>query len=117
MGKLNKSLQDVIDDTSKMVHKEEIYIDGRHEYNYHKFNSKQSTVHELYHSDNEEWSLHIRNTIAMKLIDNGDGIELNSIDFKKTIDYLQTEQLHILLRLSSHESIYQISEPAIKRNF
>ena len=118
MGKLNKAIQDVIDNTSDVLYREEIYINGKHEYDYHKLEASSSvTVHTLYFSDNTEWSENNRNSVAMQLVDDGNGIELIGITTKKQIEYLEAEQLHILLRLSSSHSVYQITEPAPKRDF
>lgn len=118
MGKLNKAIQDVIDNTSDVLYREEIYINDKHEYDYHKLEASSSvTVHTLYYSDHIEWSEHVRNTVAMQLVDDGNGIELIGITTKKTIEYNEAERLHILLRLSSSHSVYQITEPAPKRDF
>jgi hypothetical protein len=118
MATLKKEIQDVIDNTSDLLYREEIYINGKHEYDYHKLDATpQATVHTLYFSDDFEWSEHIRKTVAMQLVDTGSGIELIGINSKKEINYLEAEQLHILLRLSSSHSVYQITEPAPKREF
>jgi hypothetical protein len=50
-------------------------------------------------------------------VDNGNGVEIIGISTKKEISYLEAEQLHILLRLSSSHSVYKICEPAPKREF
>ena len=118
MGKLNKAIQDVIDNTSDVLYREEIYINGKHEYDYHKLEAtKEATVHTLYYSDDFEWADHVRKTVAMQLVDTGSGIEIIGISTKKEINYLEAEQLHILLRLSSGYSVYKIAEPTPKRDF
>ena len=118
MAKLNEEIQKVIDNASDVLYREEIYINGRHEYDYHKLEAtKEATVHTLYYSDDFEWADHVRKTVAMQLVDNGGGIELIGINSKREIDYLEAEQLHILLRLSSSHSVYKIAEPAPKRDF
>lgn len=118
MAKLNKAIQDVIDNTSDVLYREEIYINGKHEYDYHKLQATtEATVHTLYFSNDASWDSNIINTVAMQLVDNGNGIEIIGINSKKTIEYLEAEQLHILLRLSSDHSVYQITPPAVKREF
>jgi len=118
MATLKKEIQDVIDNTSDVLYREEVYINGTHEYDYHKLEAtKEATVHTLYYSDDFEWADHIRKTVAMQLVDTGSGIEIIGVNSKKEIDYLEAEQLHILLRLSSGHSVYQITEPAPKRDF
>jgi hypothetical protein len=118
MAKLTEEIQKVIDNTSDVLYREEIYINGVHEYDYHKLQvTLDVTVHTLYFSDDEEWSEHIQKQVAMQLVDNGNGIELIGVNSKKIIDYLEAEQLHILLRLASTDCVYQISEPTPKRTF
>lgn len=118
MRKLTEEIQKVIDNISDVLYREEIYINGVHEYDYHKLNvTTDVKVHTLYFSDDEEWSDDLRKQVAMQLVDNGDGIELIGVNSKKMIDYLEAEQLHILLRLASTDCVYQISEPTPKRTF
>jgi hypothetical protein len=118
MATLNKEIQKVIDNTSDVLYREEIYINGKHEYDYHKLQAtKDVTVHTLYFSDDVEWSEHIRKQVAMQLVDNGNGIEIIGLNTKKEIDYNEAERLHILLRLSSQYCVYQIAEPAPKKEF
>ena len=118
MAKLNEEIQKVIDNASEVLYREEIYINGRHEYDYHKLQATPNvTVHTLYYSEDEEWSDHIRKSVAMQLVDDGNGIEIIGINAKKHIEYLEAEQLHILLRLSSTHCVYQITEPAVKKEF
>lgn len=118
MATLTKEIQDIINNTSDVLYREEIYINGTHEYDYHKLEAtKEATVHTLYYSDDFEWADHIRKTVAMQLVDTGSGIEIIGVNSKKEINYLEAEQLHILLRLSSSHSVYKICEPAPKRDF
>lgn len=118
MAKLNKQVQDVIDNSSDLLYKEEIYINGKHDYDYHKLNAaERATLHTLYFSDNDEWTDNLKKQVAMQLVDTGDGIQIIGLSTKKEIDYLEAEQLHILLRLASVHSVYQISQPTPKRDF
>ena len=118
MAKLNEEIQKVIDNASNVLYGEEIYINSRHEYDYHKLEATPSvTVHTLYFSEDDEWADHMKKKVAMQLVDNGDGIEIIGINAKKQLDYLEAEQLHILLRLSSTHVVYQIAEPTPKKDF
>ena len=118
MPKLTEEIQKIVDNASEVLYREEIYINSRHEYDYHKLEAtKNVTVHTLYFSDDDEWSDSLKKKVAMQLVDNGDGIEIIGINAKKQLDYLEAEQLHILLRLSSTHSIYQIAEPTPKKDF
>jgi hypothetical protein len=118
MAKLNEEIQKVIDNASEVLYREEIYINSRHEYDYHKLEATRNvTVHTLYFSDDEEWAENMRKQVAMQLVDNGDGIEIIGACTKKNLDYLEAEQLHILLRLASTHCVYQIAEPTPKKEF
>jgi hypothetical protein len=118
MAKLNEEIQKVIDNASEVLYREEIYINSRHEYDYHKLEAtRNTTVHTLYFSDDDEWADSMKKQVAMQLVDNGDGIEIIGACTKKTLNYLEAEQLHILLRLSSTHSVYQIAEPTPKKEF
>tara|TARA_R110000868_G_scaffold190368_2_gene434006 strand:+ start:156 stop:512 length:357 start_codon:yes stop_codon:yes gene_type:complete len=118
MATLSKEIQNVIDNTSDVLYREQIYINGKHDYDYHKLEAAQhATVHTLYYSDNDEWVDCIRKTVAMQLVDTGDGIQIVDVWTKKEINYLKAEQLHILLRLASVHSVYQIAEPTIRKDF
>ena len=118
MATLTKAIQDVLDNTSDVLYRQEIYINDRHEYDYHKLQvTPDVIVHTLYYSDDFEWADHIRKTVTMQLIDDGDGIEIIGACTKKHLNYLEAEQLHILLRLSSTHSVYQITEPSPKKEF
>jgi hypothetical protein len=118
MATLKKEIQDVIDNTSDVLYREEIYINGKHEYDYHKLEAaRHATVHTLYFSDDDEWDDVVKKQVAMQLVDTGNGIQIIGACTKKEIDYLEAEQLHILLRLSNGQSVYKIAEPSPKRDF
>ena len=118
MAKLAEEIQKVIDNTSDVLHREEIYINDRHEYDYHKLDaSVDATVHTLYYSNDIEWSDVLKKQVAMQLVDTGNGIQLIGITTKKEINYLEAEHLHILLRLASQKCVYQIVEPSPKKEF
>ena len=118
MAKLNEEIQKVIDNASEVLYREEIYINSRHEYDYHKLQATPDvTVHTLYFSDDDEWHDSVKKQVAMQLVDDGDGIEIIGACTKKHLDYNEAERLHILLRLSSSHSVYQITEPAVKKEF
>ena len=72
-----------------------IYVNGVHEYNYKLVFESSREIHELYLSNNEEWSESFRGLLALRLIDTGDGITFASP--KKEIDYSDAQQLRILL--------------------
>jgi len=96
---------------------EEIYIDGIHEYDYLKTETKDSTIHILYYSDHIEWDSSIVGKKVIELIDNGNGITINQLKTDEELNYLEIEQFHVLLRLYSQESTYEIAPPSVKRYF
>ena len=114
--KVNDQIKEILEQEN--LYKEEIYINDKHEYDYHKHDvAKNITVHTLYFSDADEWNADLRKQVAMQLVDNSNGIEIIGACNKKVMSYLEAEQLHILLRLSSTHCVYQIAEPAPKREF
>lgn len=118
MATLSKEIQNIINNTSDVLYREQIYINDKHEYDYHKLNAApHATVHTLYFSDNDEWADNLKKQVAMQLVDTGDGIQIIGITTKKEIDYLEAEHLHILLRLASVHSVYQIAKPTPKKDF
>lgn len=115
---LSKQFEDIINNTNDVLYKEEIYINSKHEYDYHKVKTtNHDTVHTLYYSDNDEWSDDLKKQVAMQLVDTGNGIQIIGACVKKEIEYLEAEHLHILLRLASVHSVYQIAEPKSKKDF
>lgn len=96
---------------------EEIYIDGVHEYDYLKTETKDQTVHTLCYSDHSEWSSSIASKKAIELIDTHNDVRIEKLDISKEMSYLQMEQLHIILRLYSQETAYEIAPQPVKKYF
>lgn len=98
---------------------EQIYIDGVHEYNYLvvELERDYSKSHSLHYSGHENWSQQIGETLAMEIVDNGNGITVMDYDLNNHINYLDTEKLHILLRLMSDQCKYELAEPSVKVEF
>ena len=120
MKKEKKLTNHIADVVAKKLEapKEEIYIDGLHEYDYIKDDSDDDvTVYTLLYSDYVEWSDHIKGKVAMKLIDDGNGVLIKELNLEEDIDYVQLQQLHILLRLTDEGSVYEISKPAFRTTF
>jgi len=106
-------------DFSNPIKIEQIYIDGVHEYNYLvvEVEGDYSKSHSLHYSSHENWSQHIRETLAMEIVDDGNGIEVLHHDLNNSINYSDTEKLHVLLRLMSEQCKYESSEPSVKVEF
>jgi hypothetical protein len=97
--------------------KEEIHINSSHEYNYVKSDFKECTLHTLYYSNGEQWADHIKGTVAVAIIDNGNGVTIENLLIDEEISYLKLEQLHILLRLQCENTTFQKLKPNLKINF
>jgi hypothetical protein len=115
-AELNAAIKAVID--RNKLHREEVYVDGVHEYDYVMDDTDcDITAHTLLYSDYHEWSENVRETVALEIINTGDGIIIKDLNTNEEIDYLKIEQLHILLRLLDEGTVFQISEPAVKTSF
>ena len=115
MGTITEAMSDAIN--TKIV-KREIYIDGTHEYDYLVDNvSSGITIHSLYCSNDNSWSEDTKGKMVIQLMDNGDDVEFNNIDLCLPIDYLCVERIHILLRLYSQQSKYEMIDPSAKKQF
>ena len=115
MAKLNNTVLEAIDGEKYL---EEIYINDRHEYDYstHR-DADNNMIHTLSFSDSDDWSEDIKLTVAMQLCDDGNSVKIRGLCSKKHLTYLEAEQLHILLRLSSGNTVYKIAPPPVKREF
>ena len=81
-----------------------ILVDNQIEYRY----ALIERDHCLYYSDNESWTEDTRNTLAMSIQDDGDGLILD--DKYKKLDYLQAVQLSILLRIICSDQVFEAAE-------
>ena len=115
MGTITEAMSDAIN-TKKV--KKEIYIDGVHEYDY-IFDDVDSGIalHSLYCSNDNSWSEDTKRKMVIQLMDNGDVVEFNNIDPCFPMDYLCVERLHILLRLYSQQSKYEMIDPSARKQF
>jgi hypothetical protein len=82
---------------------EQILVDNKHEYDY----KLEDTNHELYYSDNGDWSY--PGELALEVIDDGNGLSV--MEYGKQLvylDYSTAEKLLILLKLINREIIYEV---------
>ena len=115
MGTLTEAMSGVIN--TKIV-KKEIYIDGIYEYDYLVDSiSSDVTIYSLYYSQDNTWGNETKGKLAVQLMDDGDGVEINNINICKHIEYLELEQLHVLLRLHAQQSKYEMLDPLAKKEF
>ena len=86
--------------------KEQIFVDGDYDYDYAIVDDNK---HTLYYSNVEHWTSHIRGEIAFQIEDDGNGLKiLSKFSEKKRIDYSESEQLYILLKLINTPCNYEI---------
>lgn len=115
MGTITEAMKDAINSSSLI--KKNVYVDGIHEYDYLKDDlSSEIAIHTLYHSNSNVWHQNTKGTMAVQLLDDGDGVQINNVDINN-IEYLELEQLHILLRLHAQLSKYEILDPLDKKEF
>lgn len=116
MGTITEVMKNAIKSSS--VVKKEIYVDGIFDYVYLVDTiSSNVVIHSLYCSDDDSWGDDVKGKMVIQLMDDGNGVEINNLDLCKQIEYLELEQLHILLRLHSSQSKYEISDPSAKKQF
>jgi hypothetical protein len=80
-----------------------IYVNGVHEYDYKLaiddgnklIINAGNEIHQLYHSQNHEWSDDVKGKLAISISDNGAGIEFS--EPIEQIDYSDAQELRILL--------------------
>jgi hypothetical protein len=77
------------------IKKKVIFVDGRYD---HDFVS-DGVTHTLLYSNSEGWSAHVRGTIALELVDDGNGYKVNGVDERKRLNYSEVVYLNILLQL------------------
>lgn len=85
--------------------KQQIFIDDVHEYDYELVDDN---VHTLYYSNGGQWNSHVKEEIAMKIRDDGNGLVVKFND-KSRIDYSEAGQLFILLKLINPPTKYEIA--------
>ena len=82
---------------------EQIIVDNKHEYDY----KLEDTNHELYYSDNGDWSY--PGELALEIIDDGDGLDVRTGEGSLVyLDYYTAEMLVVLLKLVNRERIYEV---------
>jgi hypothetical protein len=82
---------------------EQIIVDNKHEYDY----NLEDTNHELYYSDNGEWSY--PGDLALEIIDDGNGLSVKDEEKQLVyLDYDTAEKLLILLKLINRKYVYEV---------
>ena len=88
----------------------EIVIDREYEYDYEEVGG----VHTLYYINSKHWHSNVRGKIALQLSDDGNGLIFGEEKLKKnSINYMQSVQLTILLKLINKDYKFEISNKVI----
>ena len=88
----------------------EIFIDGEYEYDYENIGN----THTLYRNNSEHWNSHVRGELIMEITDDGNGLIFGEEKLKKnSINYMQSVQLTILLKLINKDYKFEISNKVI----
>lgn len=76
---------------------------GQHEYNIIVEDTKNGTKYSLQRSCGEQWSEDQRETIALAILDTGDGYIFSKHFKNREVDYALTAELFILLNFMNRE--------------
>ena len=78
-----------------------ILVDGKFEYILHEYMTDKGLILELKYSNSEGWSEHIRETTAIKLLDDGNGIKFLTKHDSKRIDYHVGFEWSIIMQVAA----------------
>lgn len=73
--------------------------EGQHEYDLKVVETEKETSFELYRSSGEQWTEHIRGTLAMSMFNDGNCVGFNK-DFKN-LDFAQLTEMRILINFEN----------------
>ena len=86
---------------------------GQNEYDLHVSKANGTTLYCIYANNTSMWAEHIKNTLLLSMIDNGNGIEFSKI---KNLDYVDAALMKILLTFSDfHKGFSEIEYKVIKQ--
>ena len=89
--------------------KKPIFVDEQHEYDYELELAEEGTLHTLSHSQSNSWNEHVKATMCMQILDDGNGFHMLNKFNKKNFDYSEAEHLYILLTLCNSPAKYEIA--------
>ena len=92
--------------------KNQIFIDNQYEYDYDCIEKDKKKIHTLYYSPVEPWSEELHNKPALVIEDFGDGLNIVTRLSYKYLEYIEADQLLILLKVINSnppfQSVYEI---------
>jgi hypothetical protein len=83
-----------------------LLVNNEYEYDYDlTCNDNGEYVHSMYYSDTDNWSQNTRSTLALEIVDTGNGLRFG----EKHLDYHEFNKLHLLFRLiDDNENKFQV---------
>lgn len=89
--------------------KRQIFVEGKHEYDYEEITTSQGVLHTLSRSHDEQWSEENRGELLYSVLDNGDGFKFDQ-KIKRELDYHEAFSLSVLLKkISFNECTVEIT--------
>lgn len=80
----------------------EIFVDGEYDHTLTVEKQKNKTVYTLYYSQGKQWASDFRGTIALKVVEDGNGLKIVGKKNGK-LDYSEAMYLSIILRFFHNE--------------
>ena len=87
--------------------KNQIFIDNQYEYEYDCIEEGKKKIHTLYYAAVESWSDELYNKPAITIEDTGDGFNIVTKLNYKELDYIEADQLLILLKVINSTPPFQ----------
>jgi len=90
--------------------KQQIFVDGKHDYDFEEITTSEGILYILSRSDSEEWSDDVKGKIIYSVLNTGDGFEFEQKIHRK-MDYHDAFSLSVILKkISFNESTVEITQ-------
>jgi len=90
--------------------KQQIFVDGKHDYDFEEITTSEGILYILSRSDSEEWSDDVKGEIIYSVLNTGDGFEFEQKIHRK-MDYHDAFSLSVILKkISFNESTVEITQ-------
>jgi len=90
--------------------KQQIFVDGKHDYDFEEITTSEGILYILSRSDSEEWSDDVKGKIIYSVLNTGDGFEFEQ-KIKRKMDYHDAFSLSVILKkISFNESTVEITQ-------
>lgn len=97
--------------------KQQVFVNNQYEYDYTLTKDDEGNdIHTLTYSDVDSWDNSVKNTVAMKIKDFGDGLSIVTKINQKILLYTEADELLILLKIiNSDATLNNVHEIGTKR--